>query len=265
MCFSSTAPPSSFARITSRYARIRSIITASTVCQSARCGCFRPSFCSSSAMGRRESNRPIWRSFSTSRKNSFRREIYPSYKTHRPDPPADLLPQFPLMRATVRAFGMVPVEQDRYEADDLIATYARQARERGADVLIVSADKDLMQLIEPRVAMYDPASGEREERKIGLAEVIEYFGAGPDKVVDIQALAGDFDRQYPRSAGDRRQDRGAADQRIWRPRDPARSRRRDQAAEAPRSAHPAGEHRAHPPVEVAGHPGSQCRGGNAAR
>ena len=64
------------------------------------------------------------------------------------------------MRATVRAFGMIPIEQDRYEADDLIATYARQARERGADVLIVSADKDLMQLIEPGVAMYDPASGE---------------------------------------------------------------------------------------------------------
>ena len=82
--------------------------------------------------------------------NSFRRELYPAYKSHRPEPPADLVPQFPLMRATVRAFGMVPVEQDRYEADDLIATYARQARDRGADVLIVSADKDLMQLIEPR-------------------------------------------------------------------------------------------------------------------
>src|SRR5271167_2173349 len=126
--------------------------------------------------------------------DSFRREIYPPYKAHRPDPPADLMPQFPLMRETVRAFGMIPVEQDRYEADDLIATYARQAREAGADVLIVSADKDLMQLIEPGVAMYDPASGQagvagsREERRFGEAEVIEYFGLGPDKVVDIQAL-----------------------------------------------------------------------------
>ena len=77
------------------------------------------------------------------------------------------------MRAAVRAFGLTPIEQDRYEADDLIATYACEARERGADVLIVSADKDLMQLIGPGVAMYDPASGEagakgaREERKIG--------------------------------------------------------------------------------------------------
>jgi len=139
--------------------------------------------------------------------NSFRREIYPPYKSHRPDPPADLVPQFPLLRATVRAFGMIPVEQDRYEADDLIATYARQARENGADVLIVSADKDLMQLIEPGVAMYDPASGEagakgsREERRIGPAEVAEYFGAGPDKVVDIQALAGDSTDNVPGAPG----------------------------------------------------------------
>jgi DNA polymerase I len=139
--------------------------------------------------------------------NSFRREIYPPYKSHRPDPPADLVPQFPLMRATVRAFGMIPVEQDRYEADDLIATYARQAREKGADVLIVSADKDLMQLIEPGVAMYDPASGEagakgsREERRIGPAEVREYFGLGPDKVVDIQALAGDSTDNVPGAPG----------------------------------------------------------------
>ncbi len=133
--------------------------------------------------------------------NSFRRELYPPYKSHRPDPPADLVPQFPLLRATVRAFGMIPVEQDRYEADDLIATYARQARERGADVLIVSADKDLMQLIEPGVAMYDPASGERDERRIGPAEVADYFGAGPDKVVDIQALAGDSTDNVPGAPG----------------------------------------------------------------
>ena len=92
--------------------------------------------------------------------NSFRREIYPAYKAHRKDPPDELVPQFPLMRATVSAFGMVPIEQGRYEADDIIATYARQAREAGADVLIVSADKDLMQLVEPCVSMYDPASGQ---------------------------------------------------------------------------------------------------------
>ena len=133
--------------------------------------------------------------------DSFRRKIYPPYKSHRPDPPADLVPQFPLMRATVRAFGMVPVEQDVYEADDLIATYAKQAREAGADVLIVSADKDLMQLIEPGVAMYDPASGEREERRIGPEEVVAYFGLGADKVVDIQALAGDSTDNVPGAPG----------------------------------------------------------------
>ena len=109
--------------------------------------------------------------------NSFRRDIYPQYKAHRKDPPDELVPQFPLMRATVSAFGMVPIEQSRYEADDIIATYARQAREAGADVLIVSADKDLMQLVEPGVSMYDPASGQagvagsREERRFGPAEV----------------------------------------------------------------------------------------------
>ncbi len=133
--------------------------------------------------------------------NSFRREIYPPYKAHRPDPPEDLVPQFPLMRAVVRAFGLRPVEQDRYEADDLIATYARQAKERGAETLIVSADKDLMQLVGPGVAMYDPASGEREERRIGPKEVVDYFGAGPDTVIDSQALAGDSTDNVPGAPG----------------------------------------------------------------
>jgi DNA polymerase-1 len=140
--------------------------------------------------------------------NSFRRDIYPAYKAHRKDPPDELVPQFPLMRATVSAFGMVPIEQGRYEADDLIATYARQARQAGADVLIVSADKDLMQLVEPCVSMYDPASGQagaagsREERRFGVEEVVKYFeGVGPDKVVDVQALAGDSTDNVPGAPG----------------------------------------------------------------
>ncbi|HEY1865339.1 MAG TPA: DNA polymerase I [Roseiarcus sp.] len=140
--------------------------------------------------------------------NSFRRDIYPAYKAHRKDPPDELVPQFPLMRATVSAFGMVPIEQGRYEADDIIATYARQAREAGADVLIVSADKDLMQLVEPGVSMYDPASGQagvagsREERRFGVEEVVKYFeGVGPDKVVDVQALAGDSTDNVPGAPG----------------------------------------------------------------
>ena len=134
--------------------------------------------------------------------NSFRRDIYPAYKAHRKDPPDELLPQFPLMRATVSAFGMVPIEQGRYEADDIIATYARQAREAGADVLIVSADKDLMQLVEPGVSMYDPASGDREERRFGVEEVVKYFeGVGPDKVIDVQALAGNSTDNVPGAPG----------------------------------------------------------------
>ncbi|MEF3366489.1 DNA polymerase I [Methylocystis sp. 9N] len=138
---------------------------------------------------------------------SFRKEIYPDYKAHRSEPPEDLVPQFPLMRAAVRAFGLTPIEQDLYEADDLIATYAVQARAKGADVLIVSADKDLMQLVEPGVVMYDPASGtagakgSREERIIGEAEVIDYFGVTPDKVVDVQALAGDSTDNVPGAKG----------------------------------------------------------------
>ena len=135
--------------------------------------------------------------------NSFRKELYPPYKSNRSDPPEDLLPQFPLMREAVRAFGLFPVEQDRYEADDLIATYARIAVERGADVTIISADKDLMQLIKPGVAMYDPASGDaksktyRPERRIGREEVIAYFGVTPEKVIDVQALAGDSTDNVP--------------------------------------------------------------------
>ena len=139
--------------------------------------------------------------------NSFRKEIYPDYKAHRAAPPEDLIPQFPLMRAAVRAFGLTPIEQDVYEADDLIATYATQARVKGADVLIVSADKDLMQLIGPGVKMYDPASGvagakgAREERMIGEAEVVDYFGVAPEKVVDVQALAGDSTDNVPGAKG----------------------------------------------------------------
>jgi DNA polymerase-1 len=138
---------------------------------------------------------------------SFRKDIYPDYKAHRQEPPEDLVPQFPLMRAAVRAFGLTPIEQDSYEADDLIATYAAQARHKGADVLIVSADKDLMQLVGPGVTMYDPASGTagakgaREERLIKEAEVVDYFGVTPDKVADVQALAGDSTDNVPGAKG----------------------------------------------------------------
>jgi DNA polymerase-1 len=128
---------------------------------------------------------------------SFRKEIYTDYKAHRPDPPEELVPQFPLMREAVRAFGLIPVEQSRYEADDIIAAYACQAADAGAEVLIVSSDKDLMQMVRPGVTFYDFESGikgkpgYRPERRLDRDGVIEKFGVPPEKVPDVQALIGD--------------------------------------------------------------------------
>ncbi len=118
---------------------------------------------------------------------TFRNEIYPQYKAHRLEPPEELIPQFPLVREAARAFNLPAIEQGGYEADDLIATYARLAREAGAKVTIVSSDKDLMQLVRDGIEMLDPIKG----RPIGPAEVAEKFGVPPEKVVDVQALAGD--------------------------------------------------------------------------
>src|SRR5215216_701045 len=120
---------------------------------------------------------------------SFRNEIYADYKGHRPDPPSELIPQFPLMREAVRAFGLIPIEQEGFEADDLIATYTRVALEAGADATIIAGDKDLMQLIRPGIKMYDPMPG--NERRVDEAYVTEKFGVPPDKVPDVQALIGD--------------------------------------------------------------------------
>jgi DNA polymerase-1 len=126
---------------------------------------------------------------------TFRNEIYPDYKGHRPDPPDELIPQFPVMREAVRAFGLLPIEQKGYEADDIIATYARQAVEAGADATIVAGDKDLMQLVRPGVGMFDPMPG--RERPIGREEVIEKFGVPPEKVPEVQALIGDTTDNVP--------------------------------------------------------------------
>ncbi len=118
---------------------------------------------------------------------TFRNDIYPEYKAQRPEAPEDLVPQFALIREATRAFNVPCIEMDGFEADDLIATYARQASERGWRVTIVSSDKDLMQLVADGVDMFDPM----KNRPIGRAEVIEKFGVPPEKVVDVQALAGD--------------------------------------------------------------------------
>lgn len=130
--------------------------------------------------------------FDAARKN-FRNDIYPAYKAHRPPPPPELVPQFELIREATRAFGLPSVEAPNYEADDLIAAYAREATERKLAVRIVSSDKDLMQLIRPGVEMLDPLKG----IPIGLDEVMKKFGVTPDKVVDVQSLAGDSTDNVP--------------------------------------------------------------------
>jgi DNA polymerase-1 len=126
-------------------------------------------------------------------RRSFRNTIYADYKAQRPDTPPELIPQFALVREATRAFNIPAIEMENYEADDLIATYARMAKEAGADVTIVSSDKDLMQLINDRVKMFDPI----KNRPIGAAEVAEKFGVGPDKVIEVQALAGDSTDNVP--------------------------------------------------------------------
>ncbi len=130
--------------------------------------------------------------FDTSRK-SFRNEIYADYKGNRPDAPEELVPQFPLIREATRALSLPCIELPGFEADDLIATYAKQAAAQGSKVTIVSSDKDLMQLVGGKVVMFDPM----KNRAIGPAEVEEKFGVGPDKVVDVQALAGDSSDNVP--------------------------------------------------------------------
>src|SRR5499427_515901 len=124
---------------------------------------------------------------------TFRNQIYDKYKAQRPPPPDDLIPQFPLIREAAKAFNLTVCELDGFEADDLIATYARMAVEAGATCTIVSSDKDLMQLIRPGVAMMDPI----KKAKLGPEAVMEKFGVTPDKVIDVQALAGDSTDNVP--------------------------------------------------------------------
>jgi DNA polymerase-1 len=126
-------------------------------------------------------------------RETFRNKIYDKYKANRPPPPEELVPQFPLIRDAVRAFNVPSIELEGYEADDLIATYAKDVAERGGQVTIVSSDKDLMQLIRPGVDMFDGMKAKR----IGPDEVREKFGVPPDKVVDVQSLAGDSTDNVP--------------------------------------------------------------------
>ena len=128
---------------------------------------------------------------------TFRNDIYDLYKANRPPLPEDLRPQFPLTRDATRAFNVACLEIEGYEADDIIATLARQAREAGGSVTILSSDKDLMQLIGDGVDMHDPMKNKR----LGRDEVLEKFGVGPERVVDVQSLAGDSVDNVPGAPG----------------------------------------------------------------
>lgn len=124
---------------------------------------------------------------------TFRKEIYPLYKANRSAPPEDLIPQFGLIRHATRAFNLPCIETEGFEADDIIATYARQAEAVGADVTIVSSDKDLMQLVTANVHMYDAM----KDKQIGIPDVIEKWGVPPEKMIDLQAMTGDSTDNVP--------------------------------------------------------------------
>lgn len=126
-------------------------------------------------------------------RHSFRNEIYPEYKAHRPDAPEDLKPQFALVRDAVRAFDVPCIEMAGFEADDILASYARAATAEGFRVTIVSSDKDLMQLVDDRIDLFDTMKNVH----LGADQVVEKFGVGPDKVIDVQALMGDSTDNVP--------------------------------------------------------------------
>jgi DNA polymerase-1 len=130
--------------------------------------------------------------FDSARKN-FRNEIYSEYKANRAEAPDDLVPQFEYIRKSVKAFNLPSIELLNYEADDLIATYAKKITEAGAKVTVISSDKDLMQLVSNKVRLFDPM----KSRVIGEKEVIEKFGVKPDQVIDVQSLAGDSSDNVP--------------------------------------------------------------------
>lgn len=124
---------------------------------------------------------------------TFRNELYDLYKANRSAPPEDLVPQFGLIRYATRAFNLPCIETEGFEADDIIATYARQAEAIGADVTIISSDKDLMQLVTPNVHMYDAM----KDKQIGVPDVVEKWGVPPEKMIDLQAMTGDSTDNIP--------------------------------------------------------------------
>ncbi len=131
------------------------------------------------------------------KKKTFRSDIYKEYKSNRTDPPEELIPQFSIIRDATDALQIPRLEMDGYEADDIIATYTKQAEERGVSVTIISSDKDLMQLVNKNTKMYDSM----KDKFIGVKEVKEKFGVEPSKIIDVQALAGDRIDNIPGVSG----------------------------------------------------------------
>lgn len=134
--------------------------------------------------------------FDAARK-TFRQDIYPDYKAHRPPPPDDLIPQFSIIKKSCLAFGVPSIEMEGFEADDIIATYAQKALKEKKEVIIVSSDKDLMQLVNDQISLFDPI----KNKTIRTEEVIEKFGVTPHKVIDVQSLAGDASDNIPGVGG----------------------------------------------------------------
>ena len=120
-------------------------------------------------------------------KKTFRNEIFAAYKGHRPSPPAELVPQFPYFRRILEALNVAVVEMPGYEADDIIATLCKSLGASGCEIVVVSSDKDLMQLVTDRIKLLDSA----KDRWIGAAEVTEKFGVSPGQVVEVMGLMGD--------------------------------------------------------------------------
>ena len=130
--------------------------------------------------------------FDSARK-TFRNDIYSEYKANRTEAPDDLAPQFEYIRKSVAAFNLPSIELLNYEADDLIATYAKKITDLGAKVTVISSDKDLMQLVSDKIRLYDPM----KSKVIGEKEVLEKFGVKPTQVIDVQSLAGDSSDNIP--------------------------------------------------------------------
>ena len=126
-------------------------------------------------------------------RTTFRNAIYKEYKANRSEPPEELVPQFDLIKKATTAIGLKSLEVENYEADDIIATYVKIAKKENIETLVISSDKDLMQLIQDGVSLYDPM----KNIKIGPEAVLEKFGVSPDKVIDVQALAGDSSDNVP--------------------------------------------------------------------